>query len=85
MATIASMLAASAGPRSGPGQPVQLGAHLLLAAGPLGRDQRRVEAAVPHPPREVADHRVAHLGGRDQAVERCAVLVARGRRQRGRG
>ena len=36
-------------------EPVQLGAYLLLAPGPLGGDQRRVEAAVADLPGQVAD------------------------------
>ncbi len=56
-------------------EPVQLGAHLLLAPGPLGGDQRGVEAAVADLPGQVADAGVPQLGGRDQLVERPPVVV----------
>ena len=60
-------------------QPVELRAHLLLGPGPLGGDQRGVEAAVPDLPGQVADAGVAQLGGRHQLVDDPPV-VRRGRR-----
>ena len=45
-------------------QPVEFRAHLLLGPGPLGNDQRGVEAAVTDLPGQVADGRVPQLGGR---------------------
>ena len=79
---MSSMMAARSAGSVG-GQPVQLGAHLLLAAGSRGGDQRRVEAAEPHPPGQVADHRVAHLGRGHQVVQRAQVLLADLGRKRG--
>ena len=64
-------------------EPVQLGAHLLLAARAGGVHQRLVEAAEAHPAGDVADDRVTHLRRRDQVLQRAQVLLPRGRRQRG--
>ena len=57
-------------------QPVEFRAHLLLGLGPLGGDQRGVEAAVTHLPGQVADGRIPHLGGRHQLVDDPPVPVA---------
>ena len=58
------------------GEAVEFRTDLLLRPGPLLGDQRGIEAAVPDLPGQVADGRVAHLGGRYELVDDPPVAVA---------
>ena len=58
------------------GEVVEFRAHLLLRPRPLLGDQRGIEAAVPDLPGQVADGRMAQLGGGHQLVDDLPVAVA---------